>query len=75
MPRIKRFTEYSAQLIARILTVRPSYVLYRWVATDMTNNNGLIDTKTSAAGLLSQLESDKVLNGKWYGWNNEEIPW
>ena len=46
-----------------------------YVSTDMTGHSGNIDAKTSAAGLLSQLESDKPLQGQFYGWNNEQIPW
>lgn len=46
-----------------------------FVKTEMTGNSGNIDAKTSAAGLLSQLESGKPLQGRWYGWNGEEIPW
>jgi NAD(P)-dependent dehydrogenase (short-subunit alcohol dehydrogenase family) len=46
-----------------------------WVKTDMTNNNGLIDAATSAKGLLSVLESDLPLNGHWYDYKQEEIPW
>lgn len=46
-----------------------------WVKTDMTNNSGLIDTQTSVAGLLSLLESDLPLNGNWYDYKHEAIPW
>lgn len=46
-----------------------------WVKTDMTNNSGLIDTQTSVAGLLSVLESDLPLNGHWYDYKQEAIPW
>lgn len=46
-----------------------------WVKTDMTSNSGLIDTKTSVAGLISLLESDLPLNGNWYDYKHEAIPW
>ena len=46
-----------------------------WVKTDMTNNSGLIDAKTSVAGLISVLESDKPLSCHWYDYKHEEIPW
>ncbi|CAK0780445.1 hypothetical protein CVIRNUC_005056 [Coccomyxa viridis] len=46
-----------------------------WVKTDMTNNSGLIDAKTSAAGLISVLESGKPLSCHWYDYKHEEIPW
>lgn len=41
----------------------------------MTNNSGLIDTQTSVAGLLSVLESDLPLNGHWYDYKHEVVPW
>ena len=46
-----------------------------WVKTDMTNNSGLIDAKTSVAGLISVLESDKPLSCHWYDYKHDEIPW
>ena len=46
-----------------------------YVSTDMNGHSGNIDAKTSVAGLLTQLESGKPLNGRFYGWNGEEIPW
>jgi NAD(P)-dependent dehydrogenase (short-subunit alcohol dehydrogenase family) len=48
-----------------------------FVQTDMVGGAGNISAKTSAAGLLNQLESRKPaeLNGKFLGWNGEEIPW
>ena len=46
-----------------------------WVKTDMTNNSGLIDASTSAAGLISVLESGKPLSCHWYDYKHEEIPW
>ena len=46
-----------------------------WVKTDMTNHSGLIDAQTSAAGLISLLESGKPLSCHWYDYKHEEIPW
>ncbi len=46
-----------------------------WVKTDMTSNSGLIDAKTSVAGLISVLESDKPLSCHWYDYKHDEIPW
>ena len=46
-----------------------------WVRTDMTSRNGLIDTAQSAGGLISVLESDLPLNGRWYDYKHEVIPW
>lgn len=41
----------------------------------MTRHSGLIDAKTSVAGMISVLESSKPLSGRWYDYKNEEIPW
>ena len=41
----------------------------------MTHGHGLIDPPQSVAGLLDVLESGVPLNGKWYDWKHEEIPW
>ncbi|KAG7669316.1 hypothetical protein Ndes2437B_g05462 [Nannochloris sp. 'desiccata'] len=48
-----------------------------FVQTDMVGGAGNISAKTSADGLLNQLESRKPaeLNGRFLGWNGEEIPW
>ncbi len=46
-----------------------------WVRTEMTGRNGLIDASESAGGLISVLESDLPLNGHWYDYKHEEIPW
>ena len=50
-----------------------------WVATDMTGNNGLIDTETSAAGLLSVLEDGATwkmdLKGAFTDYKKEAIKW
>jgi NAD(P)-dependent dehydrogenase (short-subunit alcohol dehydrogenase family) len=46
-----------------------------WVRTDMTSRNGLIDAAESAGGLISVLESGLPLNGHWYDYKHEEIPW
>lgn len=46
-----------------------------YVRTDMTSQNGLIDVDESVSGLISVLESDMPLNGKWYDFKREVIPW
>ena len=46
-----------------------------WVKTDMTNNNGLIDDITSVKGMISVLEDQPELNGKWFDYKHEAIPW
>lgn len=47
-----------------------------YVRTDMTNGNGLIDTETSAAGLLQILAKDpEEINGRFFDYKQEEIPW
>jgi len=45
-----------------------------WVRTDMTHGSGLIDADQSAGGLIGVLESDLPLNGKWWDYKSEEIP-
>lgn len=46
-----------------------------WVRTRMTNFSGLIDPDQSAGGLISVLESGKELQGQWYDYKHEAIPW
>ena len=46
-----------------------------YVRTDMTGRNGLIDVDESVSGLISVLESDLPLNGRWYDFKRETIPW
>lgn len=46
-----------------------------YVRTDMTSQAGLINVDQSVSGLLSVLESDLPLNGKWYDYKQEAIPW
>ena len=46
-----------------------------YVRTDMTSQNGFIDVDESVSGLISVLESDMPLNGKWYDFKREAIPW
>lgn len=45
-----------------------------WVRTDMTGGGGLIDADESAGGLIGVLESDLPLNGKWWDYKSEAIP-
>ena len=47
-----------------------------WVKTDMTQGSGLIDAKTSAGGMISVMEGAAgPLNGNWYDYKFEAIPW
>lgn len=46
-----------------------------WVKTDMTKNNGLIDDVTSVKGMISVLEDQPELNGKWFDYKHEAIAW
>ncbi|KAL3150943.1 hypothetical protein ABBQ32_000688 [Trebouxia sp. C0010 RCD-2024] len=46
-----------------------------YVRTDMTGQNGLIDVDESVSGMMSVLESDLPLNGRWYDFKRETIPW
>ncbi|QDZ24367.1 short-chain dehydrogenase/reductase [Chloropicon primus] len=46
-----------------------------WVRTDMTNGRGLIDDVTSVKGMISVLEDQPELNGKWFDYKHEAIPW
>lgn len=40
----------------------------------MTGGGGLIDADESAGGLIGVLESDQPLNGKWWDYKSEAIP-
>jgi hypothetical protein len=46
-----------------------------YVRTNMTGGQGLIDVHESVAGMLGVLESSKQLNGEWYDFKGEKIPW
>jgi NAD(P)-dependent dehydrogenase (short-subunit alcohol dehydrogenase family) len=47
-----------------------------WVATGMVGFKGLIDTQTSVAGMIGILEKDPAeLQGAWFDYKNEAIPW
>lgn len=46
-----------------------------YVRTRMTGGQGLIDVETSVSGMLAVLEGDKPLNGEWYDYKGEKIPW
>ncbi|ALO45505.1 SDR family oxidoreductase [Pseudohongiella spirulinae] len=47
-----------------------------WVRTDMGGPNGLIDTRTSAQGLLSVIQQARpVDSGAFIAYDNKRIPW
>jgi len=46
-----------------------------FVRTDMTRFSGLIDADESVAGMISVLESNLPLGGRWYDYKKESIPW
>ncbi|EFN58591.1 hypothetical protein CHLNCDRAFT_140767 [Chlorella variabilis] len=47
-----------------------------YVVTDMTGGRGLIDTKTCVAGLLKVLEKEEeAINGRWFDYKGQEVPW
>lgn len=47
-----------------------------WVRTDMTGNNGLIDTDESASGLLARMDELTLDNtGTFWHTNGEILPW
>ena len=47
-----------------------------WVRTRMTEGRGLIDADESAAGLIKAMQGEfGPINGKWYDYKAEEIPW
>jgi hypothetical protein len=50
-------------------------LLAGYVRTNMTGGQGLIDVTESVAGMLGVLESSKQLNGEWYDFKGEKIPW
>jgi len=41
----------------------------------MTSGRGLIDDVTSVKGMISVLEDQPELNGKWFDYKHEAIPW
>jgi NAD(P)-dependent dehydrogenase (short-subunit alcohol dehydrogenase family) len=49
-----------------------------YVRTSMTGHQGLIDVDTCVSGLLSVLEGTGIkgsINGRWFDYKKEEIPW
>ena len=47
-----------------------------WVRTRMTEGRGLIDADESAAGLIKAMEGEYgPINGCWYDYKGDEIPW
>lgn len=47
-----------------------------WVKTDMTSNQGLIDTHESAAGILARLDQlDPSTTGTFWHQNGQVLPW
>ncbi|KAI8465874.1 MAG: short chain dehydrogenase [Monoraphidium minutum] len=50
--------------------VHPGYV-----RTDMTGGAGWVDVEESVGGILGVLEGGKPLNGRWYSFSGDEIPW
>ena len=47
-----------------------------WVRTRMTEGRGLIDAEESAAGLIKAMEGAYgPINGHWYDYKGDEIPW
>lgn len=48
-----------------------------WVRTDMTNHNGLIDVEQSVEGMAAVLreKSYDELQGAWFDYKMEAIPW
>ncbi|KAF6260680.1 hypothetical protein COO60DRAFT_1294220 [Scenedesmus sp. NREL 46B-D3] len=50
--------------------VHPGYV-----KTDMTGGAGWVDVEESSSGIMRVLEGGRPLNGKWYSYSGDEIPW
>eukprot|EP00775_Hariotina_reticulata_P011289 gene11289-11439_t len=50
--------------------VHPGYV-----KTDMTGGAGLIDVEESTTGIMNVLEDGRPLNGKFWSFSGDEIPW
>lgn len=47
-----------------------------WVRTRMTEGRGLIDAGESAGGLIRAMEGQYgAINGRWYDYKGDEIPW
>ncbi|WIA13036.1 hypothetical protein OEZ85_006644 [Tetradesmus obliquus] len=50
--------------------VHPGYV-----KTDMTGGAGWVDVEESSSGIMRVLEDGRPLNGRWYSYSGDEIPW
>jgi NAD(P)-dependent dehydrogenase (short-subunit alcohol dehydrogenase family) len=47
-----------------------------WVRTRMTGGQGLIDADESAAGLIRAMQGEfGDVNGRWWDYKGDEIPW
>ena len=47
-----------------------------WVRTRMTEGRGLIEATESAAGMIKAMEGEYgEVNGRWYDYKGDEIPW
>ncbi|GIL73427.1 hypothetical protein Vretimale_17582 [Volvox reticuliferus] len=53
-----------------VVALHPGYV-----QTDMTGGNGWISVEESTTGLMTVLESEGPLNGRFFSYNGTEIPW
>eukprot|EP00882_Tetradesmus_deserticola_P012566 GHRQ01013319.1.p1 GENE.GHRQ01013319.1~~GHRQ01013319.1.p1 ORF type:complete len:240 (+),score=98.75 GHRQ01013319.1:569-1288(+) len=50
--------------------VHPGYV-----KTDMTGGAGWVDVEESSSGIMQVLGDGRPLNGRWYSYTGDEIPW
>ena len=66
---------FSLSLSLSLFLVFFSVCCKGWVKTDMTSHNGLIDDVTSVKGMISVLEEQPELNGKFFDYKHEAIPW
>ncbi|GFH27717.1 uncharacterized protein HaLaN_26087, partial [Haematococcus lacustris] len=46
-----------------------------YVRTDMTGGNGWIDVAESCQGMMAVLESGQPLNGRFFSFDGQELPW
>jgi hypothetical protein len=46
-----------------------------WLLLADAGGNGYVDVEESTSGILKVLEDGRPLNGRWYAFSGDEIPW
>jgi hypothetical protein len=81
--QVSLFVRLAAATIAHFIAVCISSVLIPlcvkiawcdccWLCT---GGNGYVDVEESTSGILKVLEDGRPLNGRWYAFSGDEIPW